>query len=382
MSDKRQQLAACKRCVIKVGSSLLTAQGQGLDRALITDWVEQIVALRNKGIQVVLVSSGSVAEGMQRLGWQKRPSSVHELQAAAAVGQMGLIQNYESQFMRHGIHTAQILLTHDDLSDRRRYLNSRSTLRTLLRLNVVPVINENDTVTTEEIKFGDNDSLAALVVNLIEADSLILLTDQQGLYSADPRVHKDAPIIHEADAMDTQLDAMVGGAAGQFGSGGMYTKLRAARLAARSGANTVIAYGREPHIITRVLEAQILGTLLTANQQPVAARKQWLAGHLKPRGTLCIDRGAIKVLRQDDGKSLLAVGVTKVVGNFSRGELVVCVDESGSEVARGLVNYNSSETDRIKGRPSSEIQQILGYVDDPELIHRDNLIVNATYVEH
>jgi len=381
MSEKRTHLPACKRCVIKVGSSLLTAQGQGLDRALITTWVEQIVTLKQKGMQVVLVSSGSVAEGMQRLGWAKRPSRVHELQAAAAVGQMGLIQNYESQFMRHGIHTAQILLTHDDLSDRRRYLNSRSTLRTLLSLGVVPVINENDTVTTEEIKFGDNDSLAALVVNLIEADCLILLTDQQGLYSADPRVHRDAPIVHEADAMDTQLDAMVGGAAGQFGSGGMYTKLRAARLAARSGADTVIAYGRESQVITRVLTGEIIGSLLTANKRPVAARKQWLAGHLKPKGTLSIDSGAIKVLRQDDGKSLLAVGVTKVSGQFSRGELVMCVDDKGKEVARGLVNYDSSEAERIKGKPSSEIQQILGYIDDPELIHRDNLIVNAAYIE-
>ena len=380
MSDKRQQLAACKRCVIKVGSSLLTAQGQGLDRNLIAAWVEQIVALRQQGIQVVLVSSGSVAEGMQRLGWQKRPSSVHELQAAAAVGQMGLIQNYESQFLRHGIHTAQILLTHEDLSDRRRYLNSRSTMRTLLQLNVVPVINENDTVTTEEIKFGDNDSLAALVANLIEADCLLLLTDQQGLYSTDPRVNKDAPIVHEADAMDPKLDAMVGGAAGQFGSGGMFTKLRAARLAARSGANTVIAYGREDHIITRVLQAQTVGTLLTANQQPVAARKQWLAGHLKPHGSLHLDQGAIKVLRKD-GKSLLAVGVTKVSGQFRRGELVMCVDDKGIEVARGLVNYSSVETDLIKGRPSSEIQQLLGYVDDPELIHRDNLVVNAAYAD-
>jgi len=378
MSELRQHLASIKRCVIKVGSSLLTAEGHGLDREQISDWVQQIVELRHKGVQVVLVSSGSVAEGMQRLGWQKRPSSVHELQAAAAVGQMGLIQNYESQFMRHGIHTAQILLTHDDLSDRRRYLNSRSTLRTLLQLNVVPVINENDTVTTEEIKFGDNDSLAALVVNLIEADCLILLTDQQGLYAADPRVQTDASIVAEADAMDNQLDAMVGGAAGQFGSGGMYTKLRAARLAARSGAHTVIAYGREPQVISRVLQGEVLGSLLSANQQPVAARKQWLASHLKPRGTLQIDRGAIKVLRQD-GKSLLAVGVTQVNGTFSRGELVVCVDEKGVEVARGLVNYSSKETEAIKGRPSRDILSILGYVDDPELIHRDNLIVNAVY---
>jgi len=378
MSELRQHLASCKRCVIKVGSSLLTAQGHGLDRELISDWVQQIVELRQKGVQVVLVSSGSVAEGMQRLGWQKRPTSMHELQAAAAVGQMGLIQNYESQFMRHGIHTAQVLLTHDDLSDRRRYLNSRSTLRTLLQLKVVPVINENDTVTTEEIKFGDNDSLAALVVNLIEADCLLLLTDQHGLYGADPRVHADASIIAEADAMDSHLDAMVGGSAGQFGSGGMYTKLRAARLAARSGAHTVIAYGREPQVISRVLQGESLGSLLSANQQPVAARKQWLASHLKPRGILHIDRGAIKVLRED-GKSLLAVGVTQVSGEFSRGELVVCVDEKGVEVARGLVNYSSKETDAIKGRPSREILELLGYVDDPELIHRDNLIVSAVY---
>lgn len=374
MPTRREALKDCRRCVIKVGSSMLTKQGQGLDHASISAWVTQIVALRQRGVHVVLVSSGAVAEGMQRLGWSQRPRVLHQLQAAAAVGQMGLVQNYESEFQRHGIHTAQILLTHDDLSDRRRYLNSRSTLRTLLALDVVPVVNENDTVTTEEIRFGDNDSLAALVVNLIEADCLILLTDQQGLYQSDPRSDKNAIMLDVANVADPQLDAMVAGKAGALGSGGMYTKLRAARLAARSGAMTVIAYGSEPAVITRVLQGERLGTLLVAEQPPVVARKQWLASHLQPRGYLHIDAGAAKVLTEG-GKSLLAVGVTQISGEFRRGELVICLNQQGQEVARGLVNYSRRETEQIMGKSSSDIEQILGYIDDPELIHRDNMVV-------
>ena len=363
-----------KRCIIKIGSAMLTANGRGLDKDAIGHWVEQVVQLLKQGINPILVSSGAVAEGMKRLGWEQRPHALYELQAAAAVGQMGLVQAYESQFQRHGIHTAQVLLTHDDLSDRRRYLNARSTINTLLRLGVIPVINENDTVATEEIKFGDNDSLAALVANLAVADLLVLLTDQQGLYDKDPRYHNDAQFIQQAKANDGALDAMVIGDAGTFGRGGMQTKLRAARLAARSGAATVIASGGVENVIQRVVSGEPLGTLLLPDQEPLAARKQWLAGHLQSRGKLVLDDGAVKVLRES-GRSLLPVGVKAVEGYFKRGEVVSCYDSAGKEIARGLVNYSAEESRQIRGRPSKDIESILGYVDEPELIHRDNLVL-------
>ena len=363
-----------KRCIIKIGSAMLTANGRGLDTGAITHWVEQVVQLLKTGVQPILVSSGAVAEGMNRLGWQQRPHALYELQAAAAVGQMGLVQAYESQFKRHGIHTAQVLLTHDDLSDRKRYLNARSTINTLLRLGVIPVINENDTVATEEIKFGDNDSLAALVANLAVADLLILLTDQQGLFDKDPRHHGDAQFIQHAKASDSALDLMVTGGAGSLGRGGMQTKVRAARLAARSGAATVIADGAVENIIQRILAGENLGTLLLPDQEPLAARKQWLAGHLQSRGKLILDDGAVKVLRES-GRSLLPVGVTAVEGFFNRGEVVSCCDANGREFARGLANYNAEESRKIRGRSSKEIESILGYVDEPELIHRDNLVL-------
>jgi glutamate 5-kinase len=363
-----------KRCIIKIGSAMLTANGRGLDAQAIAHWVEQVVQLLNQGVNPILVSSGAVAEGMKRLGWKQRPHALHELQAAAAVGQMGLVQAYESQFQRHGIHTAQVLLTHDDLSDRRRYINARSTINSLLGLDVVPVINENDTVATEEIKFGDNDSLAALVANLAVADLLILLTDQQGLYDKDPRHHSDAQFIEQAQANDHSLDPMVTGGAGSYGRGGMQTKLRAARLAARSGAATVIASGNVEKVIQRILAGESVGTLLLPDQEPLAARKQWLAGQLQSRGKLVLDDGAVKVLRES-GRSLLPVGVTAVEGLFKRGELVSCCDPGGREIARGLVNYNAEEARKILGRPSKEIETMLGYVDEPELIHRDNLVL-------
>jgi len=363
------------RWVIKIGSSLLTDHGRGLDQVAIARWVEQMTALHKSGVQIILVSSGAVAEGIKRLGWRKRPHALYELQAAAAVGQMGLIQAYESCFKRHGIHTAQILLTHDDLSNRQRYLNARSTLRALLDLHVVPVVNENDTVTTDEIRFGDNDSLAALVVNLVEADALLLLTDQPGLFDKDPRRHSDAKLISQTLANDTRLDAMVMGDAGELGSGGMLTKVRAARLAARSGARTVIADGNADKVITRIIsEEEALGSVLIPENEPLAARKQWLAGHLLPHGKLVLDAGAVRVLK-DSGSSLLAVGVTKVQGKFDRGEVVSCLDPLGNEVARGLVNYNVAEARKILGQASSKIESILGYVDEPELIHRDNLVL-------
>lgn len=371
---KRQNIKNTKRCVIKIGSALLTNDGAGLNLAGIATWVEQISNLKKMGVEVVLVSSGAVAEGMCRLGINKRPESLHELQAAAAVGQMGLIQSYESEFQKYDLHTAQILLMHDDLSNRQRYLNARNTVRSLLDLGVVPIINENDTVVTDEIRFGDNDTLAALVANLIEADYLLILTDQNGLFDRNPREHSDAQLISEASADDNSLAAMAEGGAGTFGRGGMATKVSAAKLAARSGSSTLIAAGNEENIIQRVFNAEEIGTLLYAEKNPVAARKQWLAGHLQIKGQLVLDDGAVKKLC-DSGSSLLAVGVSDVQGDFSRGEIVSCITSDGKEIARGLVNYNSVEVKKVKGKMSNEIESILGYVDDAELIHRDNLVI-------
>ena len=366
-------LSKAKCLVVKVGSSLVTNEGQGLDTQAIAQWAEQIARLKIMGKAVVLVSSGAIAEGMQRLGWNKRPHALHELQAAAAVGQMGLVQVYETCFRKHDLHTAQILLTHEDLADRTRYLNARSTLRTLLALNVIPVINENDTVVTDEIKFGDNDTLAALVTNLIEADALVIMTDQKGLYSADPRQDANARLIQEAQAGDPALEKMAGGAGSAIGRGGMLTKVLAAKRAARSGAHTLIAWGREPDVLVRLAQGELIGTQLIADEtNKIAARKKWLADHLQVRGKLVLDDGAVKAL-QADGKSLLPIGVQDVSGEFERGEVVTCVDTSGKEIARGLVNYSAQETRKILGKPSAEIERLLGYVDEPELVHRDSM---------
>ncbi len=371
--DARTGLGAVKRCVVKIGSALLAGGEAGLDLAAIAALGAQLAALRGRGVEVVLVTSGSVAAGMQRLGIRQRPHAVHELQAMAAVGQMGLVQAYESAFQKHGLRTAQVLLTHDDLADRERYLNARSTLRTLLGYGVIPVINENDTVAVEELRFGDNDTLAALVVNLIEAELLIILTDQAGLYEQDPRLHPRARLISEGSAGDPVLERMAGGS-GALGRGGMQTKLEAARKAARSGASTIICSGREPEVLSRLFQGEAVGTCLRPTQNRIASRKRWLAGQLKPRGRLVLDAGAVAVLRRD-GRSLLPVGVTAAEGEFRRGELVACVDPDGVEVARGLVNYDHEDTMRIIGHPSREIESILGYVDEPELIHRDNMVL-------
>jgi glutamate 5-kinase len=367
----RERLTNVHRCVVKIGSALLAGSGEGLDVSAIRQWVAQMAALRERGIEVLLVTSGSVAVGMQRLGRKQRPHALHELQAMAAIGQMGLIQAYESAFLQHNLHTAQVLLTHDDLADRGRYLNARTTLLTLLELGAIPVINENDTVAVEEIRFGDNDTLAAQVVNVIEADLLVILTDQEGLFDADPRANPDAQLITEGEAGDPALDAMAGDS-GSLGRGGMRSKLEAARKAARSGAATVIVSGRETDVLTKVLAGDTVGTYLEPAQGRLNARKQWLAGHLKPRGRLVLDQGAVTVLK-GQGKSLLPVGVTSVDGRFSRGELVSCIDPEGREIARGLVNYDADETARIIGQSTEKIESILGYVDEPELIHRDNL---------
>jgi glutamate 5-kinase len=368
------RIATARRLVIKVGSALVTNNGEGLDLPAIGEWARQIAELRQSGKDVVLVSSGAIACGMQRLGWTKRPHAVHELQAAAAVGQMGLAQVYESAFAQHGLHTAQVLLTHDDLADRKRYLNARSTLSTLLQLGVVPIINENDTVVTDEIKFGDNDTLGALVANLVEADCLIILTDQQGLFTADPRKDANATLITEAHAGDPALEAMAGGAGTQYGRGGMITKVIAAKRAARSGAHTVIASGREVDVMPRLARGEPVGTLLTAETQPLTARKQWLADHLQLNGKLLLDAGAVSALQE--GKSLLPIGVIEVQGDFERGAAVACLSPEGIEIARGLANYGSGESRRIARRASQEIEDILGYIDEPEIIHRDNLILS------
>lgn len=363
-----------KRIVVKIGSTLITNHGAGVDHALIAEWVRQIAVLAKKGVEVLLVSSGAIAEGMKRLGWKARPHEVNQLQAAAAVGQMGLVQVYESSFREHGLETAQILLTHDDLADRTRYLNARSTLTTLLQLHVVPVINENDTVVTDEIKFGDNDTLAALVCNAIDADTLVILTDQHGLFSADPRNDPAAKLIREAKAGDPRLEAMAGGAGSVLGRGGMLTKVQAAKKAALSGATTIIAHGREADVLLRLYKGELIGTRLTADALSLQAKKTWLAGHLKTSGTVTLDAGAARALMQG-GKSLLSIGVTAVGGNFERGAVVSCLDSEGHEIARGLVNYSSSEAQKIMRRPTSLIEQLLGYIAEPELIHRDNLVL-------
>lgn len=367
-------LASAKRIVIKVGSSLVTNEGRGLDRQAVAAWARQIAHLRQLGRDVVLVSSGAVAEGMARLGWSRRPGNMHQLQAAAAVGQMGLVQAYETAFGAHHIRTAQILLTHEDLADRQRYLNARSTLFTLLQLGVVPIVNENDTVATDEIRFGDNDTLGALVTNLIEADVLVILTDQRGLYSADPRKHPDAEFVHDATAGDPALEAMAGGAGSQVGTGGMLTKIIAAKRAAGRGAHTIIASGREPDLLLRMAGGEAVGTTLHARLPTWSARKQWLVDHLRLRGHLVLDEGAVRAITRD-GKSLLPVGVTAVLGEFERGDVVACRDSEGREWARGLINYSATDTRRIMRQPSHRIAQILGTPNEPELMHRDNLAV-------
>ncbi len=373
MSSSRAKLQQARRWVVKIGSALLTNDGQGLDSEAIRRWVDQLAVLRQQGVEIVLVSSGAVAEGMTRLGWSARPNELNRLQAAAAVGQTGLVQAYEANFQRHGTHTAQILLTHDDLTNRNRYLNARAALKTLISMDVVPVVNENDTVVTDEFRFGDNDTLAALVANLIEADGVVLLTDQQGLFTGDPRSNPDAELISEVRAEDESIIAMAGDG-GRLGRGGMATKVRAARLAARSGAVTLIASGREESVLLRLKAGEQLGTLLVPERSPMAARKQWIAGHLQARGTLVLDAGAVAAL-SERGKSLLPAGVRSLSGRFTRGEMVLMTDESGKVVARGLVNYGAADAEKIIGKPSALIESLLGYVSEEELVHRDNLVL-------
>ncbi|WP_338820762.1 glutamate 5-kinase [Acidovorax temperans] len=373
-------LRDARRIVVKVGSSLVTNEGRGLDEAAIGEWSRQLAALvRGDGgvpREVVMVSSGAIAEGMKRLGWATRPQEIHELQAAAAVGQMGLAQMYETKLREQGMGSAQVLLTHADLADRERYLNARSTLLTLLRLGVVPVINENDTVVTDEIKFGDNDTLGALVANLVEADALVILTDQKGLYTADPRRDPAAQFVHEANAGDPALEAMAGGAGSSIGKGGMITKILAAKRAAGSGASTVIAWGREPDVLVRLVGGQALGTLLVAQTQKKQARKQWMADHLQLRGAVTVDAGAAAKLREE-GKSLLPIGMTAVEGDFSRGDVIAVRDEAGAEIARGLANYAAAEARLLCRKPSSEFEKLLGYTAETEMVHRDNLVLSV-----
>ncbi len=369
-------LRNARRIVVKVGSSLVTNEGRGVDAAAIGNWCRQLAALASQGREVVMVSSGAIAEGMKRLGWSTRPRELPELQAAAAVGQMGLVQMYETQLSGHGLRSAQVLLTHADLADRERYLNARSTLLTLLGLKVIPVINENDTVVNDEIKFGDNDTLGALVANLIEADALVILTDQRGLYAADPRVNADARFIEVASAGDPALEQMAGGAGSALGRGGMITKVLAAKRAASSGAGTVIAWGREPDVLLRLAAGELIGTSLWAATPKLAARKQWMVDHLQLRGSVMIDAGAVQKLR-GEGKSLLPVGVVEVDGTFARGDVIAVRALGGTEIARGLANYSAAETRLIARKPSSQIEAALGYASEPEMIHRDNLVLST-----
>ena len=369
-------LKNARRIVVKVGSSLVTNEGRGVDAEAIGNWCRQLAALARQGKEIIMVSSGAIAEGMKRLGWASRPKELHELQAAAAVGQMGLVQMYESKLSEHGIGSAQVLLTHADLADRERYLNARSTLLTLLGLHVIPVINENDTVVNDEIKFGDNDTLGALVANLVEADALVILTDQRGLYSADPRKNPDARFIDVAQAGDPALEQMAGGAGSGVGTGGMITKILAAKRAAGSGASTVIAWGREPDVLLRLTQGEPIGTALLARTPKLAARKQWMADHLQLRGAVTVDDGAAIKLR-DEGKSLLPIGVLSVEGDFHRGDVIAVRSASGEEIARGLANYASTESRLIARKPSSQIEALLGFTNEPELIHRDNLVITA-----
>jgi glutamate 5-kinase len=368
-------LRQARRIVVKVGSSLVTNEGRGVDAEAIGNWCRQLAALAAQGRELVMVSSGAIAEGMLRLGWGTRPKQLHEQQAAAAVGQMGLVQVYETKLREHGLRSAQVLLTHADLADRERYLNARSTLLTLLALRVIPVINENDTVVNEEIKFGDNDTLGALVANLVEADALVILTDQRGLYSADPRKDPQARFIDEAEAGDPALEQMAGGAGSSIGRGGMITKVLAAKRAAGSGASTVIAWGREPDVLLRLAAGERIGSALVARTAKLAARKQWMVDHLQLRGAVVVDDGAVQKLR-DDGKSLLPIGVVEVQGDFQRGDVIAVRGTAGKELARGLANYSSTETRLIARRPSTQIEAALGYVNEPELIHRTNLVLS------
>ena len=367
-------LRDAKRIIVKVGSSLVTNEGRGLDEAAIGEWCRQMALLVRGSCEVIMVSSGAIAEGMKRLGWASRPHEIHELQAAAAVGQMGLAHMYETKLRENGLGSAQVLLTHADLADRERYLNARSTLLTLLKLGVVPVINENDTVVNDEIKFGDNDTLGALVANLVEADALVILTDQRGLYTADPCKDPQAQFVHLAKAGDPALEAMAGGAGSSLGRGGMITKILAAKRAAGSGASTVIAWGREPDALVRLKQGESIGTLLVAQTQKTQARKQWIADHLQLRGSVTVDAGAIHKVR-DEGKSLLAIGMTAVEGDFSRGEVIAIRDAQGTELARGLANYASAEARLICRKPSGEFEKMLGYIAEPEMVHRDNLVL-------
>jgi len=367
-------LRDARRIVVKVGSSLVTNEGRGLDEAAIGEWCRQMALMAKDGREVIMVSSGAIAEGMKRLGWVTRPLEIHALQAAAAVGQMGLAQMYETKLRENGLGSAQVLLTHADLADRERYLNARSTLLTLLHHKVLPVINENDTVVNDEIKFGDNDTLGALVANLVEADALVILTDQKGLYTADPRKNPAAEFVHEAVAGDPALEAMAGGVGSSIGSGGMITKILAAKRAAGSGASTVIAWGREPDALIRLCKGEPIGTLLVAQTQKQQARKQWMADHLQLRGAVTVDPGAVSKL-QAEGKSLLAIGMTHVEGDFSRGDVIAIRDVNGLEIARGLANYASAEARLICRKPSSEFEGLLGYVAESEFVHRDNLIL-------
>ena len=373
MSKERETIKSTKRWVIKIGSALITDNGCGLKHDNLDNWVNQISALRERGIDIVIVSSGAVAEGLTRLNWKNRPNIIHKLQAAAAVGQMGLIQAYETCFQKYNKQTAQVLLTHDDISNRTRYLNARTSLNTLLQLGVVPIVNENDTVAPDEIRFGDNDTLAGLVANLIDAELLVLLTDQNGLYTSDPRKDSSAELIEQAKADDESLEKYAGDSS-NYGRGGMLTKLKAASIASKSNTQTIIASGNESSILLKIANSEKVGTLLTTSEDTLQAKKQWLANQAYLKGSVTIDSGAVTAIIKS-GKSLLPIGVKSITGEFKRGEIISCIDLDGKEIARGLSNYDSIQATSIMGKSSEEIGELLDCKDEDELIHRDNMIL-------
>ena len=369
---ERQKLTTNQRWVIKIGSALLTNDGAGLDAALMKSWVSQMAELVRNDVELCLVSSGAIAVGLQALNLKMRPTELPLLQAAAAIGQMGLIQAWQSCFKAQGLETAQVLLTHEDLADRTRYLNARDTLKALSQFGVIPVVNENDTVATDEIRFGDNDSLGALATNLLEADVLVILTDQDGFFDRDPRVHAEAQLVPEARALDPELIHMAGKDGGALGRGGMHTKVLAAQQAARSGAATVIANGRTERVLSRLRAGDALGSLLLPDLKPQAARKRWLASHKQTRGVLVIDAGAQRALAEA-GRSLLPVGVIDVRGAFARGEIVAIESVDGERIATGLVNYGAEQARQIAGQSTGALRASGLLVEGDALVHRDNM---------
>jgi len=371
---RKKTLGKTRRIVVKVGSSILASVEKGLHREVFSHLAKEISDIKRKGYEIVLVSSGAIAAGMEKLGYRARPQSITQKQATAAVGQGRLMKIYEDHFSRYQQIVAQILLTHDDLSHRRRFLNARNTLLALLGLGIIPIINENDTVVVDEIKFGDNDNLSALIANLIEADLLVILTDMEGLCDADPRYHPQAHCISLVEDIDMDIGARIGDAGGPWNVGGMISKIQAARKASRSGIPTVIACGTKEGVLHQILRGKEIGTLILPKEEALSSRKRWIAFNLKPKGDVVVDEGAKRAIVQK-GKSLLPSGIVRIRGAFDRGDPVSCLGPKGKEFARGLVNYSAAELEKIKGLRTDHIERALGYKYSDEIIHRDDLVV-------